>query len=322
MPLGTLDRSPPPFFRQGPPALTKLVLCSAVSIFLMVADTRLRLTQPVRDVVATILHPAQRSLMVPMSAWRSGQEYLGGLQQAQMAQAHVLQDMASLAERASRADQLVNENAQLRSLLDLRPAMAVRSQAAEILYEAADAYSRKVIIDRGGTQGVILGSPVINADGVLGQVTRVYPLSAEVTLLTDKDAAIPVLNTRTQARSAAYGGEARNRGLALRFMAANSDVQEGDQLNTSGIDGVYPPGLPVARVETIERKVDSGFASITLVPIAKVDGVRYVLVLQPVGLQLPPRPELEPPAASGVGKAGSHKYSSPTSPTSPNRGAP
>jgi rod shape-determining protein MreC len=141
-------------------------------------------------------------------------------------------------------------------------------------------------------------------------------------LLTDKDAAIPVLNTRTQARSAAYGGEARNRGLALRFMAANSDVQEGDQLNTSGIDGVYPPGLPVARIETIERKVDSGFAGITLAPIAKVDGVRYVLVLQPVGLQLPPRPEPEPPAASGAGKAGSHKRSSPPSSTSPNRGAP
>jgi rod shape-determining protein MreC len=316
MPLGTLDRSPPPFFRQGPSALTKLVLCAALSIFLMVADTRLRLTQPLRDVVATVLHPAQRSLLIPMSAWQSGQEYLNGLQQAQMAQAHVLQDMASLAERASRADQLVNENAQLRSLLDLRPAMAVRSQAAEILYEAADVYSRKVIIDRGGTQGVVLGSPVINADGVLGQVTRVYPLSSEVTLLTDKDAAIPVLNTRTQARSSAYGGEARNSGLALRFMAANSDVQEGDQLNTSGIDGVYPPGLPVARIETIERKVDSGFASITLAPIAKVDGVRYVLVLQPVGLQLPPRPQPEPSATSGSGRASANKRSS------SNRGAP
>ena len=298
MQLGTLDRSPPPFFRQGPSAFTKLLLCSALSVFLMVADTRFSLTQPLRDVVATALHPLQRGMMMPLEAWQGGQDYLRGLQQAQSAQAHVLQDMATLAERASRADQLINENAQLRALLGLRPAMTVRSEAAEILYEASDVYSRKVIIDRGTSQGVVAGSPVINAEGVLGQVTRVYPLSAEVTLLSDKDAAIPVLNVRTQARSSAYGGEAPNGALALRFMAANADVQEGDQLNTSGIDGVYPPGLPVAKVATIERKVDSGFANITLTPNAKLDGVRYVLVLQPVQMQLPPRPVLEPAEAS------------------------
>jgi rod shape-determining protein MreC len=298
MQLGTLDRSPPPFFRQGPSAFTKLLLCSALSVFLMVADTRFSLTRPLRNVVATALHPLQLGMMMPLDAWRGGQDYLLGLQQAQSAQAHVLQDMATLAERASRADQLINENAQLRALLGLRPAMTVRSEAAEILYEASDVYSRKVIIDRGTSQGVVAGSPVINAEGVLGQVTRVYPLSAEVTLLSDKDAAIPVLNVRTQARSSAYGGEAPNGALALRFMAANADVQEGDQLNTSGIDGVYPPGLPVAKVATIERKVDSGFANITLTPNAKLDGVRYVLVLQPVQMQLPPRPAFEPAEAS------------------------
>ncbi|MFN9747647.1 MAG: rod shape-determining protein MreC [Burkholderiales bacterium] len=294
MPLGILDRSPPPFFRQGPSALTKLVLCSALSIFLMVADSRYKLTEPLRAALSTVLHPVQRSLLLPFNAWRSGQNYLAGLQQAQLAQAHLLQDMASLAERASRADQLINENAQLRALLDLRPAMTVRSQAAEILYEAPDIFSRKVIIDRGHSQSVVLGSPVINAEGVLGQVTRVYPLSAEVTLLTDKNAAIPVLNARTQIRGYAYGGEGRHGALALRFMATNADVQEGDPLNTSGIDGIYPPGLPVARIENIERKVDSGFASISLSPIAKIDGVRFVLVLQPLGLQLPPPPQPEP----------------------------
>lgn len=286
--------------------MTKLTLCSALSVFLMVADTRFKLTQPLRDVVATTLHPVQRALLVPLTAWRGAQDYLQGLQRAQSMQSNVLQDMASLAERASRADQLVTENAQLRSLLSLRPAMTVRSQAAEILYEASDAYSRKVIIDRGGSQGVVPGSPIINADGVLGQVTRVYPLSSEVTLLTDKDAAIPVLNTRTGARSAAFGGEAQQRGgLALRFMAANADVQEGDQLNTSGIDGVYPPGLPVAKVVSVERKVDSGFANISLSPTAQIDGVRFVLVLGPMSLQLPPKPEQEAEAAGApAGKPG------------------
>jgi len=136
---------------------------------------------------------------------------------------------------------------------------------------------------------------------VLGQVTRVYPLSAEVTLLTDKDAAIPVLNTRSQARSAAFGSAAvPGGGMEMRFMAGNADVQVGDVLTTSGLDGVYPPGLPVARVASVDRKLDSGFARIVLLPAARPDGVRHVMVLEPVGLQLPARPEATAEAPKGV----------------------
>jgi rod shape-determining protein MreC len=140
---------------------------------------------------------------------------------------------------------------------------------------------------------------VINESGVLGQVTRVYALTSEVTLLTDKDAAIPVLNTRTQQRSAAFGGAAGTPGgMELRFASANADVKVGDLLQTSGVDGVYPPGLPVAQVLTVERRVESGFARIALAPAAAVDGVRHVLVLEPLGVQLPPPPEpLAAPAA-------------------------
>jgi rod shape-determining protein MreC len=161
------------------------------------------------------------------------------------------------------------------------------------LYEATDPYSRKVFIDRGSAAGVLRGSPVINDQGVLGQVTRVYPLSAEVTLLADKDAAIPVLNPRTQARSAAFGA-GDGHAMELRFMAGNADVQEGDLLLTSGVDGVYPPGLAVATVTKVDRKVESGFARISLTANAKPDGVRHVLVLDPVGAQMPSRPEPEP----------------------------
>ncbi|HEX7439891.1 MAG TPA: rod shape-determining protein MreC, partial [Caldimonas sp.] len=149
------------------------------------------------------------------------------------------------------------------------------------------------------SQGIALASPVIDEAGVLGQVTRVYLGSSEVTLLTDKDAAIPVLNSRTGARSAAFGGAAALGGaMELRFMAGNADVQIGDALTTSGVDGVYPPGLPVAKVAAIDRKADSGFARILLVPLAKSDGVRHVLVLEPIGLQLPARPEAPADAAS------------------------
>ena len=296
MALGTLDRTPPPFFRQGTSALTKLMFFSALALFLMVADSRFHMTQPLRSVLATVLHPGERMLLVPVQAWEMAGEYLRGLNQALSQEQAARLALAQQAERAMRGDQLAAENARLRALLGLRENLGVRSQAAEVLYDAADPYSRKVIIDRGATSNIVLASPVINEAGVLGQVTRVYPLSAEVTLLTDKDAAIPVLNTRTQARSAAFGYASAigNDALELRFMAGNADVQVGDALTTSGVDGIYPPGVPVARVVSVERKVDSGFARILLAPTASPDGVRHVLVLEPTGQQMPPRPEPPP----------------------------
>jgi rod shape-determining protein MreC len=301
MPLGTLDRTPPPFFRQGPSALTKLSFFSALALFLMVADTRFKVTQPLRAVVATVLHPIERTLRVPVDAWQGGSDYLMGLQNALSREGAARRELAAQAERSSRVEQLEDENKRLRALLDLRPAITVRHQTAQVLYEAPDPFSRKVVIDRGATQGIVLASPVINEAGVLGQVTRVYPLSAEVTLLTDKDAAIPVLNRRSRQRSAAFGGAG---GMELRFMAGNSDVQVGDLLATSGVDGVYPPGLPVGKVVTVDRKVDSGFARIVLAPTALSDGVRHVLVLEPLGLQMPPKPEPETEAAKAPQRKG------------------
>jgi len=297
MSIGTIDRTPPPFFRQGPSALTKLTFCSALALLLMVADTRFQITQPVRAAAAAVLHPVERTLLVPIDLIADTRDYLLGLHAALGREEAARIELARLSERAMRAEQLLLENKRLRSLLELRPSLNVKSQAAQILYEAADPYSRKVVIDRGSSHGIAVASPVVNEAGVLGQVTRVYLSSAEVTLLTDKEAAIPVLNSRTLVRSAAFGGNPGG-AMELRFMAGNADVQVGDLLTTSGVDGVYPPGLAVARVATVDRKVDSGFARILLTPSAKADDVRHVLVLEPTGLQLPSRPEPSAEAAS------------------------
>lgn len=296
MPLGTLDRSPPPFFRQGPSAFSKLVFFSALAFFLMVADARFKLVQPLRAALAVVLTPVQRVMQVPVDLWHGGTGYLQGLQAAQVAERQAREQLIAQAARTAEARQLEAENSRLRALLGLRPALAVRSQAAEVLYEAADPYSRKVFIDRGQAQSVALGSPVVDERGVVGQVTRVYALTSEVTLLSDKEAAIPVLNARTQQRSAAFGGAAG--GMELRFTSANADVQVGDLLQTSGIDGVYPPGLAVAKVVNVERRGEGGFARIALAPVAPADGVRHVLVLEPLAVQMPPRPEAAAQAAS------------------------
>ncbi|MEY4764473.1 MAG: hypothetical protein RI907_1146 [Pseudomonadota bacterium] len=289
MPLATLDRSPPPFFKQGPSAFTRLLFFSALAVFLMVADVRWRITQPARAVVATALHPVELVLMTP-GHWRDQVgRYFDGVEQAEAARTQAQKQLTEQAGRLMRVQQLERENARLRELLDLRPRVQVKSLTAEVLYDSPDPYTRKVVIDQGSRHGVELSAPVVDEVGVLGQVTRVYPLTAEVTLVTDRDAAVPVVNVRTQQRGVAYGLP-QARGMELRFMAANADVQVGDELQTSGLDGVYPPGLPVAKVGQVDRRADSAFARISLVPMARPDNARHVLLLEPTAKQLPERP--------------------------------
>ncbi|NCT84485.1 MAG: rod shape-determining protein MreC [Comamonadaceae bacterium] len=302
MPLGTLDRTPPPFFRQGPSALTKLALCSALALLMMVADARFKLMQPVRAGFALVLQPVQRLLLAPVDAWDTAGDYLRGTQRAMQAEDLAKRQLSAQAERLSRVQALQAENERLRKLLGLRPSLTVPSIPAEVLFEAPDPFSRRVVIDRGATQGVAPGSPVINEAGVLGQVTRVYPLSSEVTLLNDKDAAIPLLNARTQMRNAA-AGRADGNGMELRFLAANADVKVGDLMTTSGLDGVYPPGLPVAKVSVVERRGDSSFAQVLLTPIAQPDSARHVLVLLPLDRHLAAKQEAEAAAAGEAASA-------------------
>jgi rod shape-determining protein MreC len=290
MPLGTLDRNPPPFFRQGPSALTKLIFGAALAVFLMAADTRFEVVTLLRATIATALHPVQQAMLAPVEVGELAVEYAKGLTDATERLEQAQRRLASQAELVARVGPLAAENTRLRTLLGLQPRIAVHSQAAEVLYEASDPFSRRVVLDRGATHGIALASPVVDDEGVLGQVTRLYPLTAEVTLLTDRQAAIPVLNPRTQQRSVAFGDAGTGR-MELRFMAGNADVQVDDLLVTSGLDGIYPPALPVARVTSIERRGEAGFARIDLLPVASIDGVRHVLVLEPLVRQLPVPPE-------------------------------
>jgi len=306
MPLGPPDRNPPPFFRQGASAKAKLLLCAALAVLLMVADARFGMVGPARSGLALLLHPFQRLLLTPVDAWESFGDYRRGTERAMAAEAQARLQLVQQAERLARAAQLQAENQRLRALLELRPALQVASLSAEVLYEAADPYSRRVIIDRGSSHGVQPGSPVINDAGVLGQVTRVYTMSAEVTLLSDKDAAIPVLNTRTQARNAAFGSSDGS-GMELRFLAANADIKAGDLMATSGLDGIYPTGLPVARVTAVERRGDTSFASVRLQPVAQADSVRHVLVLRPQEQHARAQAEVAAAAAADAASAATLK---------------
>lgn len=315
MPLGTLDRTPPPFFKQGPSALSKLVVFSALALFLMVADVRFKLTVPVRSAMATALYPVQWLVLQPVQAVGQAGNYFTSLHQAQRSEGEALQRLATQAGQSLQLEQLNLENRRLRELLAMRERITTSATGAQVLYDAADPFSRKVVIDRGQTHGIEPGSPVIDESGVLGQVTRVYPLVSEVTLLVDRDQAIPVLNTRTGTRNVAYGQpSATGDGLELRYTLANADIVEGDLLTTSGVDGVYPPGLPVARVTLVERRAESSFTRIGCEPLARIQGALHVLVLAPVGPSLPPsRPPATGPMSQrqGTGTAATAPRSAP-----------
>lgn len=299
MPLGTLERTAPSLFKQGPSPLARLAFYSALALFLMVADARFQMMEPVRKAIAVVLYPAQWLMLQPVEFAHRGTGYFDSLQSAQAEVDATRRKMAAMSQRANQADQLLQENVHLRKLLELRERLDTPAQAAQVIYDTADPYTRRVMIDRGSVSGVMLGSPVLDESGVLGQVTRVHPMLSEVTLLIDRDQAIPVLNVRTGARSVAYGDPVTGHGggMELRFMPGNADVQENDLLTTSGVDGLYPPGLPVARVLKVERRADSAFARIYCAPLAQVLGARHVMVLKPLADEFPERPAPAAPVA-------------------------
>ena len=308
MPLGTLERDAPPFFKHGPSALSKVMFFGVLSIFLMIADTRFNITQPLRATLSGALFPAQWLIQQPVDFVRRGSGYFESLQDAQRVEEEARKKLAEQSLRSNQMDFLLMENDRLRRLLQLRDRISANAQAAQVLYDAADPYTRRIIVDKGLTQGIELGSPVIDESGVLGQVTRLYPFLSEVTLVVDRDLSIPVLNTRTGARSVAYGDPlVASGGMELRFMPANADIVEGDILVTSGVDGIYPPGVPVAQVDKVERRADSAFARIHCKPLAAVASARHVMVLQPVSAQIPQRPKSEPVPEVAAGRKGGRR---------------
>jgi rod shape-determining protein MreC len=306
MPYGSLDRTPPPLFKQGPTSLSKLLLLSALALFLMVADKRFEVGKILRVSLAAVMSPVSSAIVAPVAALQDSFKYVDTISSAKLSEQESHKKLLLQSQRANQVEALTLENSRLRKLLSLKEVLATPSQAAEVLYDAADVYSRKIIVNKGSVHAVQLGSPVLDELGILGQVIRVFPLTSEVALIIDKEQTTPVLNTRTGVRSVAYGNpSASGDVLELRFISGNADVLAGDLLTTSGVDGVYPEGLQVAKIEKVERRADSGFAKIICTPKANVLGAKHVLILNPLTKVDPPRPPAE--NAIPVSKRGNKK---------------
>jgi rod shape-determining protein MreC len=213
-------------------------------------------------------------------------------------QGHLLQENTQLRQQRSQdvaqlkmLEVLQNENAELHRLLEVPQRVNYPMQMAEIVYVERDVFKRKILVSKGSQANVQLGQIVMDDIGIVGQVTRVYPWLSEVTLVTDKDHAVPVEIMRNGIRAVVFGAGNISE-MALRYMPVSSDIQTGDVLVTSGIDGTYPQGLPVAKVVSIERNPAYPFAKIVCAPMAGVDRHRHLLIVA-AAPQLPPRPEPE-----------------------------
>lgn len=288
-----MNHQPPPFFKQGPSARVRLTFFALFAVALLFIDARFRTLELIRQGAGVVLYPIERVALLPRDAALGLAKYFESLSSAQSERERLATRQMELAQTALQVQQLATENTQLRKLLAARERVQNPAVLGEVLYEARDPFTRKIILDKGTQQGVALGRPVIDDAGVVGQVTRVFPLSSEVTLLTDKDQAIPVQLARTGMRTIAAGGSEPGM-LELRFMPVNADVTQGDVLTTSGIDAVYPPGLPVAKVVRIERNAHYAFARVICQPVAGLDRHRhYLILLAPAGAKEEPPPTEE-----------------------------
>lgn len=284
-----MEHTPPPFFKRGPAPLVRLFFFASLSLALLVLDARFRYAEGLRSVLALAAYPLQRAATAPIDFLRTVGDYFSIQAQLFEENATLRAKNLALSQAAQRYETAEAEAAQLRRLIGAAEKLEVKSTPAEILYSGRDPYSHKIFINLGERQGVKPGSPVADEAGVVGQVTRVHPLISEVTLITDQDHVVPVQVVRNGLRAIAFGAGPSGM-LELRFTAGNAEIQNGDRLVTSGIDGIYPAGLPVATVVRIERDAEHSFARVICRPAAGVDRGRFVLVLSDETAR-PPRPE-------------------------------
>lgn len=285
--MAGMDHAPPPFFKRGPAPLALLTFYLAISLAIFVVDLRFRSLDLLRQSVALVVDPFQRAAQTPGSLVDYAATYLQGMQALVDENKDLKHAKLRTAPNLQRLDQLEVENDRLRKLLAVKEREKANGQVAQIMYTARDPFSRKVIVDKGQQSGIAAGQPAIDESGVVGQVTRIFPFSAEITLITDKDQAVPIQIVRSGQRSVVFG--LGNGQLELRYMPANADVQVGDLLVTSGLDGVFLPGFPVAKVVNIERDSAYSFARIFCTPVAGVENFGEVMILDP-RQPLPPAP--------------------------------
>ncbi|MBU6142433.1 MAG: rod shape-determining protein MreC [Betaproteobacteria bacterium] len=290
-----LSQSPPPLFKQGLPARLRMLIAVIAAIGMLYSDLHFGILKPLRQGLSMVLYPIEQLLILPRDGviWfaRYGAAVSDLVGQRVTLERKEIENSESLLQ----IERLRTENESLRTLLDLRKSVKHKTLTAQISHETRDAFSNRIVIDRGSQHGVAPGHPVINAQGVVGQVVRVSPITAEVSLVTDPSLMIPVALPRSGLRSLASGtGDGQQ--VELKYLNINAEVDVGDVLVTSGLDGLYPSGLPVAKINRVERAGSGQFPRITSTPVAPIGTLQHVLVILIDQELIPPAPrELDRP---------------------------
>jgi len=281
---------PPPFFHRGPSPLARLTFFALLAIATMIADHRFGALEAVRLSLSVLVHPLQEVAAAPAMAFSRVTDYFASqdrlLRENEALRAQLLEHSAA----AQQAKLLQAEQEHLLGMTPGRSRFATDGILGEVVSYGRNAFTRKLVLDKGLAQGVKAGMPVIDGDGVVGQITAVGTFTSETTLLTEKDQSVPVMLTRNGLRAIAVGS-GKDGSIDVPFMPVSADIQNGDLFVTSGIDGTYPAGLVVARVTAVEKNAAYVFARITAKPAAGVDNHRFVRILTASRRALVPPPE-------------------------------
>ena len=250
----------------------------ACSILLIVVDLNSDKLNPVRNALSVLTYPVQYIVDAPTRLFNNSVDSFGSYQQlvvenAELKQQHLINN-AQLLKFAA----LEKENIRLRSLLNSSIKLSDQVLVAELMSVNLEPYEHIVVVNKGSQFGVHKGQSVLDDSGIIGQVTKALPLTAEIILITDPNHAIPVQVNRNGLHTIAIGSGQLNR-LSLPFLPNNSDIRAGDLLVTSGLGGVFPQGYPVAVVESFAQQPDKPFAVIHAVPKAALNTNREVLIV-------------------------------------------
>jgi len=244
----------------------------------MTADHRMQYLDSVRTVISVLIYPIQYVVSFPTSA----STWLGDNLQSRES---LLEENGKLSLKnrflevqMQKYVSLEIENMRLRRLLDASERLTDRVLTAELLAVDLDPFSHKVLINKGLRHGTYRGQPILDSEGVYGQIVQVLPITSSVVLLTDPGHSLPVQVNRNGLRTIAQGTGSTSK-LKLLHIPNNGDIKEGDLLVTSGLGGVFPSGYPVAKVTLFKPVSGQAFATVEAEPLAKLDKSREVLLV-------------------------------------------
>lgn len=265
-------------FRRGTAPEVRLAVFVVLSIVLLITDARWTVLEPARQAIATAIYPFQRLMMAPAEMNKHIDTWLNATALVHSEKEALQRQRIELAQLSTHAAQLATENEQLRRLLQVADTVTQTVVAVEVFYEPPNAFSRRLVFNKGSNHGIRPGMPVIDEGGVVGQVVRVTAHTAEAALITDDKVSIPVQVLRNGLRLVAFGGHAASK-IEARYLTNEIDLEVGDVLVTSGIGGLFPAGLPVAEIESIEFDAATGFAVAVGNPLSHPERYRHFLVL-------------------------------------------